>query len=138
VKVRPEEQGFDPDTFDAAAAESARRRGLELFDAGEYHAAHEELERCWLASEGADSEFYKGLIQAAICMHHFQRGNLEGARKLYAGQRRLLGPYLPAHQGLDLVRFLAEMQRALAPVLRARDGAMFREAERPRVLDTGP
>jgi predicted metal-dependent hydrolase len=119
-RVEPEEQDFDPDSFGAADAEAAFAEGARLFEDGAYHAAHEAFERCWLASEAADADFFKGLIQACICLHHFQRENLDGARKLYQGHRRLLGAFLPAHRGIDVARFLAEMQRALAPVLRAR------------------
>jgi predicted metal-dependent hydrolase len=91
---------------------------VELFNAGRYHDAHEALEELWLATEGPDSDFYKGLIQAAICLHHLARGNLDGARGLYRGHRRYLAAYLPEHLGIDVARFLADMQRYLEPVLR--------------------
>jgi predicted metal-dependent hydrolase len=108
---------------------------VRLFDSGRYHAAHEELDELWEATSGADADFYKGLIQAAICLHHWSEGNLEGARKLYSGHRRYLAAYLPAHRGIDLAAFLAGMQRALAPVLRARPGepVPFPSADRPRL-----
>lgn len=94
----------------------------------------------WLETEGPDEGFLKGLIQAAICLHHFQHGNLEGARKLYAGHRRLLAPYLPAHRGVDLVAFLADMQRALRPVVRPEPHAPPPEldpARAPRLRPVG-
>ncbi len=76
----------------------------------------------------------KGLIQASICMQHFQRGNIAGARKLYSGHRKLLGAYLPARGGIDLGALLADMQRALTPALRARDTTpAFDSALRPRL-----
>lgn len=111
------------------------RAALELFDAGHYHEAHEVLDELWEATSGPDADFYKGLIQAAICLHHWTEGNLEGARKLYSGHRKFLAAYLPAHLGLDVAALLAEMQRALAPVLRARLDARvpFEHATRPRV-----
>ena len=105
---------------------------LRLFDAGEYHASHEVLDELWEATSGPNSDFYKGLIQAAIAMHHFQRGNLDGARKLYRGHRRYLAAYLPEHLGVDVEHLLAEMQRVLTPVLR---GAVAYDAGgRPRIL----
>lgn len=111
------------------------RAALELFDAGRYHDAHEVLDELWEATSGPDADFYKGLIQAAICLHHWTEGNLEGARKLYTGHRKFLAAYLPAHLGLDVAALLAEMQRALAPVLRAKPDARvpFDAATRPRV-----
>ncbi|TAJ08076.1 MAG: DUF309 domain-containing protein [Planctomycetota bacterium] len=119
----------------AATDAQQLRAALELFDAGRYHDSHEVLDELWEATSGPDADFYKGLIQAAICLHHWTEGNLEGARKLYTGHRKFLAAYLPAHLGLDVAALLAEMQRALAPVLRAKSDARvpFDPAARPRV-----
>ena len=110
-------------------------RALTLFDEGEYHAAHEVLDGLWEATHGPDADFLKGLIQASIAMHHYRGGNLEGARKLYSGHRRYLGPYLPDHRGLDLSHFLSEMQRCLRGVVRPLPGAdpEYDHGLRPRV-----
>jgi len=117
-RVLPAPEDFDPDAFGEEEGRIALAEGVRLFDSGAYHAAHEAFERCWLANEGGDADFFKGLVQASICLHHLERGNLEGARKLYAGQRRLLGAYLPSHRGLDVAALLEEMRRVLQPVLR--------------------
>lgn len=121
ARIEPGEETFDPQAFGPAACARALERGVALFDEGAYHEAHEELERCWLADEAGDADFFKGLIQACICLHHLERGNREGARPLYTGHRRLLGPYLPAHRGVDLARFLAEMRTRVAPALGGSD-----------------
>jgi len=89
-----------------------------LFNDGQHLAAHELFEELWEAGEGGDADFYKGLIQAAIALHHLEDGNAAGATKLYGGHRRYLGQYLPEHAGLDVERFLADMQRFFAPILR--------------------
>jgi len=108
-RIEPERSDFDPEGFDEGAREAAFAEGIKAFDSGQYHAAHECFERCWLANEGGDADFYKGLIQASICMYHLSRGNLDGARSLNVGARRLLGPFLPEHRSLDLVRFLENL-----------------------------
>jgi predicted metal-dependent hydrolase len=111
------------------------RAALELFDGGQYHASHELLDELWEATSGPDADFYKGLIQAAICLHHWSEGNLEGARKLYSGHRKFLAAYMPTHLGVDVTGLLAEMQRALTPVLRSKPDARvpFDPAMRPRM-----
>jgi hypothetical protein len=106
---------------------------VELFNAGRYHDAHEAFEELWLAREGDDSDLYKGLIQAAICLHHFANGNLAGARGLYRGHRRLLAAFQEDGQGLDIARFLTDMQTFLRPVLRAADDEAV-----PFVADEAP
>ncbi|MEM7311112.1 MAG: DUF309 domain-containing protein [Planctomycetota bacterium] len=107
----------------------------DLFNRERYLAAHEVLDDLWEATEGVSADFYKGLIQASICLHHYQEGNVDGARKLYSGHRRCLAGYLPAHGGVDVEGFLASMQRSLMPLLRARPGEEppFAECERPRI-----
>ena len=122
ARIEPEEQDFDPETFGEAEAKAAFRRGVRLFNAGDFEDAHEEFERHWLANEGGDADFYKGLVQVCICLHHVTQGDQDGARKLYRGHRKLLAGYLPSHGGLDLTGLLEGMQRHLTPLLRARAG----------------
>ena len=133
ARILPEEENFDPDSFDEQDAREAFRTGVTLFNDGEYHAAHEEIENCWLATESNDADFFKGLIQAAIALHHFRRDNLEGARKLYSGHRRLLGKYMPQHRGVDVEGFLTAMQVALRPALRPDSQARYDFDARPLI-----
>lgn len=125
--------------MDAEEHEATFRAGVQLFDAGEYLAAHELFEELWEASEAGDADFFKGLIQAAIALHHFRAGNLEGAARLHGGHRRLLAPFLPHHRGLDLARFLREMQACLAGLADApAPPPRFDPAARPRLESAGP
>ena len=123
-RVVPEEQDFDPDEFGPEDAARSLQEGIELFNSRAYHAAHEAFERCWLASEGSDADFYKGLIQAAICLHHLADGNAAGAAKLYRGHRRLLASFLPEHAGLRVDLALEALQAFLTPVLRTGNAAV--------------
>jgi len=120
---------------DRPAALSA---AIALFNEGKYLAAHECLDDLWEATEGSEADFYKGLIQAAIALHHFQTGNLEGAAKLYSGHRRFLAAYTPEHAGLDLAAFLADVQRFLRPILARgpEEAVRFEHASRPRLVDS--
>lgn len=58
-------------------------RGVELFNAGEYFAAHEVLEDVWRPAAGEERRFLQGLIQIAVALHHYSNGNLAGARSLF-------------------------------------------------------
>jgi predicted metal-dependent hydrolase len=104
------------------AVPTALRAAVGLFNQGKYLAAHEVLDELWEGTQGPDSDFYKGLIQASIALHHLAEGNAAGAARLYGSHRRLLAAYQPRHLGLDVAAFLAAMQRALAPALSARPG----------------
>jgi len=115
----------DPDLdFDEAGARERLVEAVRLFNDGAYHDAHEAFEVLWLKNEGADADFFKGLIQASICLHHWRDGEQDGARKLYRGHRRYLAAYLPEHRGVELAAFLEAMRAALDPLLRARPGEL--------------
>jgi len=59
------------------------RAGIALYNAGEYHAAHDPWEAEWLPLEGGDDErFLQGLIQFTAAVHHADRGNDSGATGL--------------------------------------------------------
>ncbi len=108
---------------------------VRLFNAGRYLDSHEAFEELWEGTHGERADLYKGFLQAAIALYHFQEGNLAGARKLYSGHRRYLASYLPEREGLDIESFLAEMQAFLGPALRAHDHSAipFDLAFRPQI-----
>jgi predicted metal-dependent hydrolase len=84
-------------------------QGIEHFNAHEFFEAHEVWEDIWARTSGRDQLFYKGLIHAAVALHHFGNRNLRGARKVWGSCRQYLTPYAPNHLGLDVESFLAEM-----------------------------
>lgn len=107
------ERSADP-VSSASTLEAAR----SLFNEGSYLAAHELLEELWEETSGPDADCYKGLLQAAVALHHLAQRNAEGALRLYRGHRRYLAPYLPEHLGLDLAAFLEAMRAHFEPLLR--------------------
>jgi predicted metal-dependent hydrolase len=123
---------------DCPGAPEGLDQAIELFNSAAYHEAHEVLDELWLATEGPDSDFFKGLIQACIALHHFSLGNLDGARKLYSGHRRLLAPYLPFHKGIDVAALLADMQHAFAPLLRGGEPLALDPRSSPRIARSAP
>lgn len=96
--------------------------GVRLFNEREFFACHDELEEVWSETLGDDRQFYQGLIHAAVALHHFEEGNLGGARKMSASTRRYLQPYAPAHAGIDLATFLDQFEACFSD-LRSADGA---------------
>ena len=112
-----------------AVSDTPLSAAVRLFNEGQYLAAHELFEELWEAGEGGDADFYKGLIQAAIALHHLEDENSKGAAKLYGGHRRYLGRFLPTHCSLDIERFLADMQSFFGPILRGDP----QPAHRPRI-----
>ena len=83
--------------------------GIEHFNVCDFFEAHEVWEELWVEIEGPTRKFYQGLIQVAVCLHHFGNGNIRGARKLYHTSCRYLEAYLPVHEGLDVEKLIREL-----------------------------
>ena len=83
--------------------------GIEHFNVCDFFEAHEVWEDLWVDVEGPTRTFYQGLIQVAVCLHHFGNGNIRGARKLYHSSCRYLEAYLPRHEGLDVEKLIREL-----------------------------
>ena len=91
--------------------------GIRYFNACEFFEAHETWEEVWMETEGRSRRFFQGLIQVAVCLHHFGNGNLHGARKLYFSSRGYLEEYQPQYLGLDVDQLLRELQVCCADLL---------------------
>jgi len=91
-------------------------QGIAYFNACEFFEAHEVWEDLWKSYTGELRLFYKGLIQAAVALHHFGNGNIRGARKVYRSSRGYLIQYGPTCVGMDLEKFLAQFDACFAEV----------------------
>ena len=90
-------------------------RARELFNAGDYWAAHEALETVWRSIISDDAApAWQGLIQAAAALLHWQRGNRHGVAVVGgAALDKLSGPQRPDVE-FETVQFRAHLARALA------------------------
>jgi uncharacterized protein len=85
---------------------------LAAFDAGEFFAAHEILEAYWVTYRGDDRDFYRGLIQSAVALHHASTGNAVGASGVGARARALLTPFAPLYVSVDVDAILTRLAAA--------------------------
>jgi predicted metal-dependent hydrolase len=88
------------------------REGLELMRRGEYFEAHEELELAWRGAAPEERDFFQGLVHVTVAWYQAGRGNVTGCRRQLEKAARRLGPYAPAHRGVDVVSFLAQVAAA--------------------------
>jgi uncharacterized protein len=96
--------------------EVAFKRGLEAIRAGRYFAAHEELEEAWHAAPADERDFFQGLVHVAVAWYQAGRGRpVATARQLEKAARRL-GPFAPAHRGVDVTGVLEQVEAAQARV----------------------
>ena len=91
--------------------------GIEHFNKCDFFEAHEAWEELWADTQGSERRFYQGLIQVAVCLHHFGNGNIRGAKKLYFGCRGYLEDYRPNYLGVDLDKLLAQLETCCREIL---------------------
>ena len=53
--------------------------GVELFNAGEWYAAHDVFEELWHDTAEPERRWLQGAVQVAVAMVHLGRGNHNGA-----------------------------------------------------------
>jgi len=87
-----------------------------LIRAGEFFAAHEELEDAWRAAETAERDFFQGLVHVAVAWYQAGRGNRVGCERQLEKAQRRLGPYAPQHRGVEVAALLDQLRAAAETV----------------------
>jgi len=90
------------------------QKGVRLFNEGRYFECHDVLEELWTETFGEERSFYQGLIQAAVAMFHLENNNLGGAARMFEAACAKLRAYPPRYRGIDLRRFLEDLDRCRA------------------------
>lgn len=96
----------------ASVVERALEQAACLFNEGLFFEVHEVLEAVWLLQEGRVRTFLQGLIQIAVGFHHLESCNLTGARALLTEGVEKVKGCGPDRFGVDLDRFLAQVEGA--------------------------
>ena len=106
--------------------------GIDLFNEGEFHAAHDAWEDRWLGEVGPREKlFLQAMIQSAVAFHHLEIGRPGAARRMYQMAKEKFAR-LGAHtfMSLDLADYQAQLDRALGWL---NSGPDPRELERPEM-----
>lgn len=106
---------FDP-------TDSRIDEGIRLFNEREFFACHDVFEDFWSEQVGPEKTFFQGLIHAAVCLFHFEGGNLSGARKMYHSFTVYVGDFPADFCGIDVVRLMLDMEACFAELLAATGG----------------
>ncbi len=98
------------------AARDRLRRGVELFNAGEFFECHEVLEEIWTPARDPERGFLQALIHFAVGFYHHQRDNRAGAeRQLRKGLHKIDG-YRPEYLGIETEGLSREVTRLLEAI----------------------
>lgn len=116
----PFRPSLQPDPSDLAPAPASHeanfREGIRLFNTGEYFDAHEVWEELWHDAAGKRKLFYQGLIQCAVTLLHFERGNPRGVVHLFDAALSKFHTVPDLYMGVDVPELLRAMLRIVDPV----------------------
>jgi predicted metal-dependent hydrolase len=106
----------DPPDLHPTLSPAERRRlfrhGIDLFNRGDFFAAHETWEEIWRSTTPEPRTLFQGLIQVAAAMHQFRDlDRRAGPRNTLAKARGHLESYKPVACGVQVEELLAAVQR---------------------------
>jgi hypothetical protein len=90
--------------------------GIDLYNAHEFHAAHDAWEERWIG-EAAPREklFLQAMIQSAVAFHHLEIGRPGAARRMYQMSKEKFARLgTKVFMSLDLEDYQAQLDRALS------------------------
>src|ERR1043166_6334417 len=90
--------------------------GIDLYNAGEFHAAHDAWEERWRDDCGPREKlFLQALIQSAAVFHHIEIGRRGAAHRMSRMAREKFAPLDEERfMSLDITDYLAQLARSLA------------------------
>ncbi len=122
IETKPSEQVPYTDAH-VAAYPVEYIAGIDLYNAGEFHAAHDAWEERWMGPVGGQEKlFLQAMIQSAVAFHHLEIGRPGAARQMYTRAKEkfaLLGTAV--FMSLDLVDYQAQLDCSLSWLLTAAD-----------------
>ena len=81
---------------------------IDQFNQGDWFECHETLEELWVGEKGELRDFYQGLLQLAVALHHWRDGNFKGAMTLFKRGSECLERVPPVCQGVDVAGLRAD------------------------------
>ena len=93
------------------------RHGIELFNQGEYFEAHEVLEHAWNEDETPGRELYRAILQVAVAYLQIERGNYNGAVKMFLRVRQWIDPLPDFCRGVDVAQLRLDARRVYDQVM---------------------
>jgi hypothetical protein len=106
--------------------------GIDLYNAGEFHAAHDAWEERWMGEVGTQEKlFLQAMIQSAVAFHHLEIGRPGAARQMYTRAKEKfarLGTNI--FMSLDLEDYQLQLDIALSWLLTVPDP---RELTQPEI-----
>jgi predicted metal-dependent hydrolase len=86
-------------------------QGIREFNRRDWLECHETVEGLWIGAEGELRDFYQGIIQIAVALHHWRNGNYGGAVSLLKGGAEYLRRVSGRCQWVDVAGLIVDADR---------------------------
>jgi predicted metal-dependent hydrolase len=83
-------------------------QAIREFNSREWFECHETVEDLWIGETGEVRDFYQGIIQIAVALHHWRNGNFGGAVSLLKGGTGYLRHVSAVCQWVDVAALIAD------------------------------
>ncbi len=106
--------------------------GIDLYNAGEFHAAHDVWEERWMGEVGQQEKlFLQAMIQSAVAFHHLEIGRPGAARQMYQRAKEKFARLgTNVFMSLDLADYQLKLDTSLSWLLTVADP---RELTQPNI-----
>lgn len=97
--------------------------GIDLYNAGEFHAAHDVWEERWMGEVGPQEKlFLQAMIQSAVAFHHLDIGRPGASRQMYQRAKEKFARLgKKVFMSLDVEEYQGQLDTALSWLLNVRD-----------------
>jgi len=97
--------------------------GIDLYNAGEFHAAHDVWEERWMGEVGPQEKlFLQAMIQSAVAFHHLDIGRPGASRQMYQRAKEKFGRLgKRVFMSLDLEEYQSQLDTALSWLMSVAD-----------------
>jgi CheY-like chemotaxis protein len=86
------------------------KKGLEQFNRGEYFKAHDSLELAWMEDQSAGRDLYRAILQVAVAYYQIERGNYNGAAKMFLRMRKWFAPLPESCRGINIQQLRMDVE----------------------------
>jgi uncharacterized protein len=91
-------------------------KAIRAFNLQEYYLCHDCLEELWHEADLSDRNFYQGILQIAVGLHHLQNYNWQGTAILLGEGIGRLRRYCPEYNQIDVAELMIDANELLIAV----------------------
>ncbi|HUV26105.1 MAG TPA: DUF309 domain-containing protein [Anaerolineales bacterium] len=93
------------------------KKGLREFNRGKYFHAHDLLELAWLEDRSPGRDLYRAILQVSVAYYQIERGNYNGAMKMFIRMRKWFGSLPDTCRGINIGKLRQDVQAVQASLM---------------------